>query len=79
MGNSREAAQPGLVAVGAGAVPWPQLGCCVAQFSGVATKSLVSSVLPGPGYGARRQHSVTDPAQEMEWVDGGLAELTGKR
>lgn len=27
-----------------------------------------------PRYGARRQDGFTDPAQEMEWVNGGLAE-----
>lgn len=55
MGYSGEAAQPELVAVGAGAVPQPQLGHCVAHFLGVATKLLVLSVLPcsgtGPGDG----------------------------
>lgn len=27
-----------------------------------------------PGYRARSWDSVSDPAQEMEWVSGGLAE-----
>lgn len=31
-----------------------------------------------PRYRARRQDSATDPAQEMEWVNGGLAELTSR-
>lgn len=31
-----------------------------------------------PKHRAGRQDRVTDPAQEMEWVKGGLAELMGR-
>lgn len=47
-----------------------ELGCCIAQFPGAATKCLML-LCPSTGQDP-------EPAQEIGWVSGGLAELVGR-